>query len=198
MEDPSSTLPDSGDREMTQARHIVEHPRDADANLRRKLPLSQLSDDYRQVIELMVYGLDEAGDIEGQRLEAGVPLTLRQACRAVGVRLRRMRDMHATALFQTELNRAVLARRNAEKPKNLTTAIEIRDDMGDNTAATKTVRLKAIQSIEGADRAGVQVTIHNSDSQANIAPGYVIRLRPDRQEPKQIDGEAIEQEPQRA
>jgi hypothetical protein len=79
-------------------------------------------------------------------------LTLNQAATAVGVRLRRAREVAATELFQTELNRAVKALRNSERARNLQTAIAIRDDNGDGTAATKTVRLKAIAAIEGREK----------------------------------------------
>jgi len=198
MEGPSFTAPDGGDREITQARHLVERGRDADANLRRKLPLSQLTDEHKQVIELMVYGLDEGGTIEDEHIPAHQPLTLRQAARAVGVSMRHSREVHETPLFQTELNRAIAARRNSERPKNLTTAITIRDDPGDNTAADRTVRLKAIRSIEERDgAAGVTMTVNNSNNQTHISPGYVIRLRPkDQQRPgdsaKVIDASSSE------
>jgi hypothetical protein len=126
----------------------------------------------------MTYGLDTAGELDGEHFEAGRPLTLNQAARAVGVRLRRAREGAATELFRTELNRAVKALRNSERARNLQTAIAIRDDNGDGTAATKTVRLKAIAAIEGRENTGttVNVQVNNQTNVAAISPGYVIRL----------------------
>jgi hypothetical protein len=75
-------------------------------------------------------------------------------------------------------------RRKAEEARNLATAIKIRDDEGDESAATKTVRLKAIQVIEGPnDKASVVVNVNQQTNAASITPGYVIRLpasKPDR------------------
>ena len=46
------------------------------------------------------------------------------------------------------------------------TAIEIRDDEAGGSAATKTVRLKAIQVIEGNEKPGLVV---NVNTQTNVA-----------------------------
>jgi hypothetical protein len=66
---------------------------------------------------------------------------------------------------------------------NLHTAIQIRDDDGDGSAAIRTVRLKACAFIEGTpDEAGVVVNVNQQTNVAQITPGYVIRLpapRPD-------------------
>jgi hypothetical protein len=51
--------------------------------------------------------------------------------------------------FNALRRRIMDGRRKAEEARNLATAIKIRDDEGDESAATKTVRLKAIQVIEG-------------------------------------------------
>jgi hypothetical protein len=140
----------------------------------------ELSEANRAMIELMVYGLDEAADIEGERIEAGAPLTLRQAARAVGVRLRKARELSETALFQRELQKVRQSQCNGERPRNLKVAIEIRDDAGDGSAAFATARLKAIQTIEGRDGGtskAVQIN-NNSGNSTTITPGYVIKLQP--------------------
>jgi hypothetical protein len=153
--------------------------------------LKELTDEHKQIIELMVHGLDVSGEVDGSHYEAGEPLPFREACRAVGAKLRRMREMYATPLFQSELNRQIAAQRTAERPKNLHVAKQIRDDEGDGSAATKTVRLKAIQSIEGRDgQASVNVQINNNQTNNTIQPGYVIKLQadePSHSQPKTID-----------
>jgi hypothetical protein len=57
----------------------------------------------------------------------------------------------------------------------LATAIEIRDDDGDGSAAIRTVRLKACQFIEGKPD-GASVTVNVQQNVAAITPGYVVRL----------------------
>jgi hypothetical protein len=136
---------------------------------------SELSEDYQIIIGLMVHGLDEAGDIGGRHIEAGVPLTLEEAAKAVGVRLRRAREIAVSEIFMAALNKEVAALRNSERPKNLLVAKQIRDDEGDGSAATKTARLKAIAAIEGRENAGTTVNVQ-VNNQTAISPGYVIRL----------------------
>jgi hypothetical protein len=68
-------------------------------------------------------------------------------------------------------------KRKAELARNLMTAIEIRDDPGENSAADRTVRLKAIGVIEGTEgKGGVVVNVNQQTNVATITPGYVIRL----------------------
>ena len=72
-------------------------------------------------------------------------------------------------------------RRKAEEARNLVTAILIRDDEGDGSAADRTVRLKAIGVIEGAsDKASVAVNVKQQMN--NLVAGYVIRLPASRTE----------------
>jgi hypothetical protein len=72
---------------------------------------------------------------------------------------------------------------------------KIRDDEGDESAATKTVRLKAIQVIEGSEgKAGVVVNVNQQTNVAAITPGYVIRLPASR--PAAIERPAQERWPQ--
>lgn len=184
----------SGEEALPATTRRSRHPPRLAGGETRALPAAQiteLNDDYLAVVELMTFGLDEPGEIRGEWIEAHVPFTLTQAARAMNLRLRRAREMMRDCkAFQAHLNNALAARRTAERPRNLTTAIAIRDDEGDKSAATKTVRLKAIQSIEGTDQGGLSVTIHNINSQANVQPGYVIRLKSDKPDSPMIEGKA--------
>jgi hypothetical protein len=85
-------------------------------------------------------------------------------------------------LFNALRRRIMLGRRKAEEARNLATAIKIRDDEGDESAATKTVRLKAIQVIEAPERQGKR-RCEREPADERSTPGYVIRLpalKPDR------------------
>jgi hypothetical protein len=147
--------------------------------------LKELNDDFREIVSLMVHGMDRPSQIEGVPIEAGFPLTLAQAARLVGVRLRRAREVSGTKLFQSELNREVIALRQSEAPRNLRVAVSIRDDEGDRSAATKTVRLKAIATIEGKSEGGSTVNVQINQQTVNqVSPGYVIRLD---EPPKTLD-----------
>ena len=104
------------------------------------------------------------------------PLPLMEAAKAEGYRLRRARtylaDLPAFNLYRAQL---LKARRENEQARNLATAIEIRDDDGDGSAAIRTVRLKACQFIEGKPD-GASVVVNVSQTSNVISPGYVIRL----------------------
>ena len=59
-------------------------------------------------------------------------------------------------------------KRKAELARNLATAIAIRDDEGENLAADRTVRLKAIQVIEGSEgKGGGGVNVNQTSNVAN-------------------------------
>jgi hypothetical protein len=119
----------------------------------------------RQIAYMMVEGLPR-------------PLTLEEAAKAEGYRLKRARnylaDLPAFNVYRAHL---LKARRENEAARNLATAIEIRDDPGENSAADRTVRLKAIGVIEGNEgKSSVVVNVNQQTNVAAITPGYVIRL----------------------
>jgi hypothetical protein len=90
---------------------------------RRNVPahaLTALPPKFAAVIDLMIYGATEAVTIEGAAVAAGMPLTLRQAARHAGVRLRAARAVSDTALFQGAFSKALLALRRAEGRKTYT------------------------------------------------------------------------------
>jgi hypothetical protein len=164
---------------MSEDRPVIKYKPGPDD--RRNPPASSLkvlSQEVLDVIEAMVHGIDEPyhGTIRGEPYtnEAGTPLTFKEAALAKGVSVSRIRELTKTELFVKALNAETAALRNAQRPRNLHTAIAIRDDPGDQSAATKTVRLKAIDSIEGKSSSGSTVNVNVQ--QNNIAPGYVIRL----------------------
>ena len=83
-------------------------------------------------------------------------------------------DLPAFNVYRRQL---LKERRESEHARNLATAIAIRDDEGDGSAATKTVQLKACAFIEGPpDKGGVVVNVNQQTNVAAISPGYVIKL----------------------
>jgi hypothetical protein len=147
-----------------------------------------LTDDEEEIAHLMVYGLPHEETILGKVVKPDWPLTLEQAAKFVGYRLKRART-HLDTLpeFATHRRQLLDGKRKAELARNLETLIRIRDDEGENLAADRTVRIKAVQAIEGSD-GKASVTVNVQTNVAAIQPGYVIRLGKFNREP------AVEQE----
>jgi hypothetical protein len=123
-----------------------------------------------QIAYLMVHGLP-------------VPRNLEQAAKDCGYRVRRARfylaDLPAFNAYRRQL---LEGRRKSEEARNLATLIQIRDDPGEGRAADRTVRLKAIQVMEGANGKAPLVTVNVSQQSNNLVAGYVIRLPASRAE----------------
>jgi hypothetical protein len=139
---------------------------------------AKLTEDEEEIARLMVYGLPHEETILGKVVKADWPLTLEQAAKFVGYRLKRARThLDNLPAFSTHRRELLDGKRKAELARNLATAIEIRDDPGENLAADRTVRLKAIGVIEGNEgKGGVVVNVNQTSNVATIQPGYVIRL----------------------
>jgi hypothetical protein len=137
-----------------------------------------LTDDEEEIAHLMVYGLPHEETILGKVVKADWPLTLEQAAKFVGYRLKRARThLDNLPAFSTHRRELLDGKRKAELARNLETLIQIRDDPGENLAADRTVRIKAVQAIEGSNgKASVTVNVNQQTNVAAIQPGYVIRL----------------------
>jgi hypothetical protein len=143
-----------------------------DVGRRKPTALAVLTEQHKKIIELMVYGFE----VDTNGFEAGAPLTMIEAADCMGVRRRNARQLAIEVVFIKELNKKVIGRRKSETAKNLHLMIQVRDNPGHELAADRAVRLKAAAMIEGTDgRKVVNVTVN---TQNNIRPGYVIRLRP--------------------
>ena len=122
---------------------------------------------------LLVDGLDHDATILGEEVPAFWPLTLVQAASTCGYPLKKARNYLGDHPPFNALRRRIMdGRRKAEEARNLATAIRIRDDEGDGSAADRTVRLKAIGVIEGneGDNAGVVVNVNPDVEQRMITP----------------------------
>jgi hypothetical protein len=137
-----------------------------------------LSDDEAEIGRLVTFGLPADEMIDGKLVRADWPLTLERAARFVGYRTKRARNyLDNLPEFSTYRRQLLEGRRNSEKPRNLQTLIEIRDNPGEGLAADRTVRVKAVAAIEGRhDGPGLTVNVNTQTNVATITPGYVIRL----------------------
>lgn len=148
-----------------------------------------LTDEEEEIARLMVYGLPHEETILGKVIAPNWPLTLEQAAKFVGYRLKRARaHLDPNPTFRGYAGELLQARRKAELARNLVTAIAIRDDPGENLAADRTVRLKAIGVMEGNEgKGGVTVNVNQQTTVASITPGYVIRLPAGTPMPERIE-----------
>jgi hypothetical protein len=147
---------------MSDARHALEPTRP-----------TGLTRTEAQIAYLTVYGLPQ-------------PRTLVQAAKDCGYRIKRARNyLDALPAFNEYRRRLLKERRQSEQARNLATLIQIRDDPGEGKAADRTVQLKAVAAIEGADGKAPSVTVNVSQQTNTLVAGYVIRLpaRPAGSEP---------------
>src|SRR5271167_3732163 len=94
-----------------------------------------LTDDEAEIGRLVTFGLPTDETIDGQLVKADWPLTLEQAARFVGYRCKKARNyLDNLPEFSTYRRQLLEGRRSAEKPRNLQTLIEIRDDPGEGFA----------------------------------------------------------------
>lgn len=131
----------------------------------------------QEIARLTVEGfISEAMAREGNH-HCGWPLSLDDAARAMGYRLKRARTyLDSLPEFNAYRAKLLKGRRESEQARNLATAIAIRDNPGEGLPADRTVQLKAIGVIEGNEKPGVVVNVNQTNNSATISPGYVIRL----------------------
>jgi hypothetical protein len=158
-------------------RIVPANRRSAESALSSAPPPEGFSEREIELVRLMVFGSPEPQIIMGQSVAAYSPMTLERACRFLDYRIRKGRRLASSEEFVRFRGQLLRELRESEGPRNLATAIKIRDDNSDGSAATKTVQLKACAFIEGApEKASVTVNVNQQTNVANIVPGYVIRL----------------------
>jgi hypothetical protein len=159
--------------------------------------LQALSKKMETLIRAIVYGVDEPGiarltrkikstDEQGNTvvterpLACGEPLSAIEAGDYLRIRRRQVRDLLAQPIFSAALAKEIHALKNGEKARSLATVIQLRDDEGDNSAATKKVRLASAQTIleqggEGKRSSGVTIN-NNVIGGVSVKPGYMVRV----------------------
>jgi hypothetical protein len=141
--------------------------------VRRAVGLTKPYKHHEELANRMVYG---AGD--------GKPLSLEDAARSLGMRLKNARSIFRTSQFQAQLAEMIDQMRRGARPAAIGKAVELMHEAGDGKAADRSVQLKAAKLIltdppvAATVNVGVQV-----NNQVDIRAGYVIRLRPDEPAP---------------
>jgi hypothetical protein len=140
-----------------------------------RLPIKALDARGKRLCELMTFGLDE-DDALAHGLPPHTPLALEQAALIAGLRIKNARFIFSQPAFLKEYSAELQRIRKAHHARAIGTIAQIMEDEGDGTAATKTVRLKAANSLLDNPEArapGVSVNINNG---VQLSPGVVIRL----------------------
>lgn len=133
-----------------------------------------------ELTNLLVFGLEADEAIDGVAYVAGEPLRINDAAKFMGLRTKRahraFRTPNVLAMHRAKLEQL----RDGERARNILKAVAIRDNPGEGLAADRTVQLKAIATIEGQTKSGVNVSVsvNNQTNIAQVQPGYVIKLRP--------------------
>ena len=87
------------------------------------------------------------------------PLSLEQAASVLDIRRRNARQIFATPRFQKLYAKMVADMRSGAHARMVRTMIDIADDEGDGTAATKSVRLKAAKAVIGESDSQLTVNV---------------------------------------
>jgi hypothetical protein len=141
-----------------------------------KPPLTALNERQRQVLSLLVHGLNHA-DADRPDVPLGRPLSAPEIAETLSCRRSYVRDLLSDPLFKTEMAKAVADARAALQPKALATLSENLDWVGDGRSADANVRTNAARTIMGDDAKAFSVNVQvNNQVNSGIRPGYVLDL----------------------
>ncbi len=159
--------PDAGNRAFRVAFHTA-----------RKKPeiLRELTPKMRVLCEYIVFGAPAwIADRHGKR--PGEALTLDEAAYSLRFRLRNAREISRSEVFRREYARQLQGLREGMHVDAINAVHEILVDKADETAATKTVRLKAASMVLGEEaKRGTQVNVNINNGIQSLTAGIVVRL----------------------
>lgn len=145
-------------------------------NWHDRKPIKELDDRGMKMVELMTFGPDKQ-DAEKYGIKAYEPLNIEQAADISGLRRRNARWLYSQPVFLNAYAKSLANVRSSMKARAIHTMGQIMDEIGENLAADRTVRLKAASAIignEAGNSPNLNVNIHNNS--VNLTAGVVIRL----------------------
>ena len=106
------------------------------------------------------------------------PLTLEQAARVVGLKMKNARFIFASQPFLKAYSANLMAIHNGHKARAVAVLAEVMNTAGDSLASDRAVRIKAASQLlnDGDGRSGSQVNLQINNGGPALAPGIVIRL----------------------
>lgn len=137
---------------------------------------AQLTAKHALLIEYMVFGSPIPGHHERFGIEPGTPLSLAQACDAVGMKRRTARTLLASPIGSKAMTTALAALRNGAKAQAMHQIIRLVNEQGEGKAADRKVQLEAARDVLGLkDSSAAQVNVQINQT-TNVRPGYVIKM----------------------
>jgi len=171
---------------------LVEQPIKHPGKLRPLPPpgtMQKLTGRHMIYIDRMVFGLPRPLQAFPD-LEPGIPLSENDVAMAFGLRRNHIRRLMREPVAIAYRNKLLQQLRTGEHAKSIHTMKIVRDDLGDNAAADRKIRLDAAAKLLGEEAKGVSVTVNNQIGVGvSIKAGYVIR-EPARRSPETIEGKA--------
>jgi hypothetical protein len=164
-----------------------------DAKYRAPERLGKLTPQHVLMAQYMVFGISSPVRARQLRVGVDVPLDFTTAADAARVRRRAARRAIVDPLFRAELARQLKSFRESLAPEAVRTIAAIMEDAGENSAADRTVRLKASTTLLGenasAGGSGTRVEINLGGDGQRLVAGVVVRLPAST---KPTPGEAME------
>ncbi len=141
--------------------------------------LAKLTPQHVLMAQYMVFGISSPVRARQLRVGADVPLDFKTAADAARVRRRAARRAIVDPLFRAELARQLKSFRESLAPEAIRTIAAIMEDAGENSAADRTVRLKASTTLLGENagsNGGTKVEINLGGDGQRLVAGVVIRM----------------------
>jgi hypothetical protein len=131
-----------------------------------------------RLVELMTLGLIQEEGVDYPDIPICEPLTLEQAARVVGLKMKNARFIFASQPFLKAYSSNLMAIRNGHKARAVAVLAEVMNTAGDGLASDRAVRIKAASQLlnDGDGRSGSQVNLQINNGGPALAPGIVIRL----------------------
>jgi hypothetical protein len=141
--------------------------------------LTKLAPEHILMARYQVWGISSPVRARQLRVAVDEPLNFKDAAIAARVRVHRARTLINDSLYRAELARQLRSFRESLAPAAVRTIAAIMEDPAENTAADRTVRLKASTTLLGENASsgsGSQVNINIDNSVRSLTAGIVVRL----------------------
>lgn len=151
------------------------------ARYKRPERLTELQSRHRLMIEYLVWGISSPVVARIVGVATDVSLDFYTAADAARVRRREARRLVNDALFRTALADEIRNYRKSRAIRAIRTIEDVMEDVADNTAADRKVRLQAATAMLGEDAKGplVNVNVGGPTIGTAVVPGYILDLRPE-------------------
>jgi hypothetical protein len=162
--------------------------------------LSVLAPEHILMCRYQVWGISSPTRRRQLKVGVDIPLSFKDAAIAARVRVHRARTLINDGLYRAELARQLRAFCESLAPEATRTIAAIMEDAGENSAADRTVRLKASTALLGENaggNGGTKVEINLGGDGQRLTAGIIVRLpatakrTPGEAEPETLELQAV-------